>query len=418
MIRRYFSGIFAIWENMVLAFQTIQDRKFRSFLTVMGVSIGVIIIIGVASVLNGFRQRIIDSTEQWGTTNIYLTRWPLLQMGRPDYRMRRRKRFQLTDAWAIRDECSAVMAVSPEVRNSATSVKAGVKEMTSGQIRGVFPEARDVLTLPMSSGRFFTSEENKRAIKVCVVGYTLVESLFDNKDPVGKMITVNGVRLRVIGALEKFKTPAFGGQNEDDASIFMPYYVFKGMYPWDWGMGITVRAYTGHMREALDQVEELMRRRRHVSWFSPNDFEINTSQTITETFDKITFATLAVMFALSTVAFMVGGVGVMNVMLASVKERTREIGVRRAIGARRRDIVWQFLTEAMAMTGMGGFVGVLLGEGMMYSLSNLIPSLPCTTPGWARVFGVAGSVMIGLVFGLWPAFAAAKLDPIKALRYE
>ena len=185
----------AIWENTVLAFQTLADRKFRSFLTVMGVSIGVIIIIGVASVLNGFRQRIIDNTEQWGTSNVYLTRWPMVQMGRPDFRMRRRKRFVLEDAWAIRNECPTVVAVNPEMRNSVTSIKAGTKELSSGNLRGVFPEARDVLTLPITSGRFFTSEENRRSINVCVVGWNITNTLFDAKDPVGKMITVQGERL-------------------------------------------------------------------------------------------------------------------------------------------------------------------------------------------------------------------------------
>ena len=211
--------ILAIWENMVLAFQTLQDRKFRSMLTVLGVSIGVIIIIGVASVLNGFRQRVIDSTEQWGTSNVFVTRWPLIQMVRSRSDYRRRRRFKLADAWAIRDECPAVEAVSPEVRNSANIVKASPKSMMGVTLRGCFSEARDVLLLPISNGRFFTSEENRRAIKVCVIGWMVANTLFEGQNPVGRIITVDGTQLRVIGTLDKFKSPAMGGGNDDDSSF-------------------------------------------------------------------------------------------------------------------------------------------------------------------------------------------------------
>lgn len=407
----------AIWENTVMAFQTLRDRSFRSLLTVIGVSIGVIIIIGVASVLNGFRQNVVDNFASWGTSNVFVTRFPLMSMSRPSREIRKRKHLTLQDAEAIREECPAVLAVSPEKFDSS-NVKYGNQEMMNAQLRGAFAEARDVHDIKLSEGRFYTSEENRLRASVCVIGASVSETLFARLSPIGKTIALDGKRLRVIGVMEKSKNSTSGEESSDDTIIYLPYTVFRDMHPYYDDNFIIARARPGQLRLAIEQIEEVLRKRRHVAWKDPNDFEVNTFDSMVASFDKIVFATLAVMFALSTVAFMVGGVGVMNVMFASVKERTREIGIRRAIGARRRDIIWQFLTEAMAMTGGGGLIGVLIGEGIMRGLFWLMPAMPNTTPMWARLFGFFGSVGVGLVFGLWPAIQAAHLDPIKALRYE
>lgn len=408
----------AVWENTKLGFETLRDRSFRSLLTVLGVSIGVIIIIGVAAVLNGFRQRIIDDTEQYGTSNIYITKFPMVSMSRPGSDIRNRKDFGLADAWAIKAECPAVLAVNPEQWSGVDSAKYQDKTMLGPEIHGCFPEMRDVLNFEMEDGRFFSGEENRQRSPVCVIGWTVMDSLFPRQSAVGKTITLAGRQYRVIGVIEKFKGGAFGDENPRDSMIVLPYYTFKQIFPAPGDHFINVRAKVGQLHQAIEQIEEVLRRRRHVAWKSPNDFEINTSSSMIESFDKIIFATLAVMFALSTVAFLVGGVGVMNVMFASVKERTKEIGLRRAIGARRRDIIWQFLVEAMALTGGGGIVGAILGETIMRGMNFVFPSMPCAIPMWARIFGFAGSVGIGLIFGLMPAISAARLDPIKALRYE
>jgi len=409
-----------VWENALLAFQTLRDRSFRSFLTIMGVFIGVVIIIGVASVLNGFRQRVVDMVEQFGTNNIYVTRFPMMSFGHPKAEIRRRKILTIWDAWAVRDGCPAAQSVSPVLwaPPTLTTVKYGTEEMVGPNIRGVFPLMCDVMNIQMTEGRYFTAEENQRRENVCVVGYAVADTFFRHKSAIGKEIVLAGHRFRVIGTMAKFKDDPFGEENPQDSLIFIPYYAFRELFPTIRDHVISARARSGHLKEAVEQIEEVLRRRRHVAWNLPDDFEIGTSQSVIATFDKIVFATLAVMFALSTVAFLVGGVGVMNVMLASVKERTREIGVRRAIGARRRDIVWQFLTEAMTMTGTGGLIGVVAGELLARGLATFFPFLPCATPMWARLFGFFGSVGVGLVFGLWPAVAAARLDPIKALRYE
>lgn len=409
-----------IGENVALAFETIRDRLFRSFLTVMGVFIGVVIIIGVAAVLNGFRQRAIKSFEAFGTNNITISKYPAIRMGRPDQSIRRRRDLSLDDAWAIRDECDAVAAVSPlrDTSSPSLTVKYRDREMMAPVLVGAFPALARIYNHGLREGRVGTEEENRRRVPICLIGVNVADSLFPSVSPLGKRLSIYGRRFRVVGVMAKFKDAPFGGENPYDSMIMISFYEFEEMRPWHRGMDIAVAAKPGRMQDALDQITDVLRRRRRVPWHAPNDFELNTSDSVIASFDQIIFATLAVMFTLSTVAFMVGGVGVMNVMFASVKERTREIGVRRAIGARRQDVMWQFLTETIVLTGSGGLLGVVVGELLMRGLGALFPELPVAVPMWARLFGLFGSAGVGLIFGLLPALGAARLDPIKALRYE
>ena len=413
--------ILLLWENVLQGLGQLRLRLTRSLLTVMGVFIGVVIIIGVASVLNGFRQGIVDQLEQFGTDNIYVSRLPTAGMHHSWSEFRKRKELLLSDVRALGENCPALRATSPVLQYDSpegTAVSEG-QEMLAPLVRGVWPEVREAMNVEVARGRFFTHEETRHRAPVCVIGSNVVDALFPKRRAVGKSIRVEGQRLRVIGTMRKFPTsPAFGEENPDDSQIFIPYGVFREMFPNRKELFIIARAEPGRRAEASEQIQEVLRRRRKVAWNAENDFELETPDSYIAIFDRITGATIAVMFALSAVAFLVGGVGVMNVMLASVKERTREIGVRRAIGARRRDIVWQFLIEAMALTGAGGVLGVVFGEALMQGLAAVFPTLPCVTPMWARVFGFFGSVGVGLVFGLWPAVTAARLDPIEALRYE
>ncbi|MCX7046656.1 MAG: ABC transporter permease [Candidatus Sumerlaeota bacterium] len=407
-------------ENLRQGFESLGMRSGRSLLTILGVFIGVVIIIAVASALNGFRQRVIDRFREFGANNIYVMRMPMLHMMRPGGDVRQRKYLTLEDAFAIRDECPAVEAVGPALwvmPDKATARYEG-REMVGPNLRGVFPVMAEVLNLNIIAGRFFTAEENRSRVGVCIIGVNVVDALFGSQDALGKTILVKGKQFQVIGLVAKRLDAPFGGENPEDSMIFLPYYAFRDMFPEQRDHVIAARTREGEIDKAMDQIESVLRRRRHVAWNAPNDFEISTSNSIIATFDKIVFAALAVMFTLSTVAFLVGGVGVMNVMFASVKQRTREIGVRRALGARRRDIVAQFLFEAMIMTGTGGLLGVACGEALMWAVARLLPSLPVATPLWAELFGFFGSAAVGLVFGLWPAVVAARLDPIKALRYE
>lgn len=410
-----------IRENTLLAFESLFDRWFRSLLTVMGVFIGVVIIIGVASVLNGFRASIVEDFEQWGTSNIYVSRVPGMTPHHKRDEFRRRKEFTLDDMEAIRDECSAIDVISADLGSapqSTTKVRYRDRDMIGPQLRGYFPDMARVRNVELVAGRIASEEETRHRAPVCVIGDNVVKALFPNERALDKEITVNGRSFRVIGVIKKFRDAPFGGENPDDSFVLISYYTFREMFPWKRDHFIAARAKTDRLDEAIEQIEEVLRRRRRVAWGDENDFDISTTASMIETFDKIMFAALATMFSLSTVAFIVGGVGVMNVMFASVKERTREIGIRRAIGARRRDVIWQFLTEAMALTGVGGILGVLAGEAIMRALDHYVTVLPVDIPMWARLFGFFGSVGVGLFFGILPALSAARVDPIVALRYE
>lgn len=407
----------AVRENTWLALDTLRAHKVRTALTVLGVFIGVFIIVAVAAVLNGFRQTIIDDIEQFGTNNIYIYRFPFVHTGPLPADVRARKPLSLEDAWAIRDRAQSVEYVSPGLQAFLANAKYHGKEMRNPQFRGVFPEDEMVGNTIVAEGRYFTQSENEHAAPVAVIGWNVVEALYPHSSAVDKEIIVNGNKFRVVGVMEE-KKGSFGGENPEDNNILVPYKSFKKMEPNADDHFIAVRARQGKLDRAIDEITDILRRQRKVKYNESNNFEIGTADSIIEKFDQITFAVLAVMVAISSVAFMVGGVGVMNIMLVSVTERTKEIGVRKAIGARRSDIVWQFLTEAMALTGTGGVLGILIGMLGAFLCNRLVPNLPAVIPLWSYIFGFAGSVSIGLLFGIWPAVKASKLDPIEALRYE
>jgi len=407
-------------ENFRLAFDTLLAHRFRSFLTALGIFIGVLLVVTVASVLNGFRQSVVDQVEQFGTNNIYVYRFPFVNLGPLSREVRTRKPLRLEDAWAIRDYCPSIELVSPGIIVPTFFSKARYhgEELDAPRLRGVFPDSQDVSSRVVDEGRFFTDQENQHRVPVCVLGFASAEALFPHGGGIGKDILVDGRTYTVIGTLCKRKEGPFGGDNEEDRVFLVPYWTILRFYPGLNDHFISARAERGRLKESIDEVSEILRRRRKVRWDEDNNFEIGTADSIIAAFDDIVFATLAVMFLLSTVGFMVGGVGVMNIMLVSVKERTREIGLRKAVGARRADIMGQFLVEAVTLCTIGGVLGLLCGELLLRLVAAVVHGLPTATPLWARVFAFAGSGSVGLFFGTYPASKAAKLDPVEALRSE
>jgi len=250
-----------------------------------------------------------------------------------------------------------------------------------------------------------------------VLGPTVREALFPHSDPVGKRMLINGRPFTVLGITEKSKAGSMG-DNERDVSVLIPYRSFQKMMPWEEMHFLLIEAQQGKLPAAMDEVESLLRRRRDVKPNEANNFDLTTADRMIQQFDAITASVGLIAIAISSIGLLVGGIGVMNIMLVSVTERTREIGVRKAVGATRRDIVFQFLIEAMTLTGVGGVFGVILAIGTSYLVMALVPSLPASVPLWAVITGFVVSVAIGLIFGVWPARKAARLDPIEALRYE
>ncbi len=410
-------------ENLLLALDTLRTHKFRSFLTVLGVLIGTTTVIVVASVIAGLDTRLVDMAEQFGTNSLWIYK---LQFGvhfRLTKEERLRKPLTYEDAIAIRDQCPAVEEVSAAIFRDMgpfglppTVVRFRGHELQNAQFLGVTANHLKISNAPLADGRFFTEAEDLHRHDVVVIAADVVDRLFPQGDPVGKTILVDGHAFDVVGALGQFK--GFIGDNPDDRDVFVPYWTFKKLYPEAKDNFINAMAYRGQLPEAMDEVSGVLRRRRHVKPSEPDNFGIATAESFITQFRQVIGSVALVMVVVSSIGLLVGGIGVMNIMLVSVTERTREIGVRKAIGARRRDITWQFLLEAMTLTGSGGVIGIAGGWFLSLLIRTFVPSLPSRVPLWSVVAGFVVATGVGLFFGMWPAVKAARLDPIAALRYE
>jgi ABC-type antimicrobial peptide transport system permease subunit len=413
----------SVRENLGLALDTLAAHKFRSFLTILGVLIGTTTVIAVTSLVAGLDKQLVDVAEQFGTRTLWVYK---LQMGTPHQmtpQERLRKPLTYEDAMAIKEQCPSVETVSVEVfpqleEFGLPPVTARYKgrDMLDALFAGATADHLKLINATLDRGRFYTETEDLHRREVAVIGNGVRERFFGQEDPIGKAILVDGHSLEIVGTLTKFKS--FLGDDQNDKAILAPYGSFKKMYPEAKDHFLCVLAAEGRMDQAKDEVTEVLRRRRRVKVADPDNFGISSAESLIGQFRQVIGSVALVMVVVSSIGLLVGGIGVMNIMLVSVTERTREIGVRKAIGARRRDIVWQFLLEAMTLTAVGGMIGIAIGWILSLTIRTLVPSLPSTVPLWAVVTGFCVATGVGLFFGIWPAVKASRLDPIAALRYE
>ena len=411
--------------TLAMALDSVRGHKFRSFLTVLGIVIGVMTAICIASLLTGMRQNIVSMIEEYGTNNIYAFHLSTGPRTGEDRSERTRKPLTIADAETIKTQATAVEDVAwvaPNVGYGGGSFDDNVtyqgRNYRWGNTQGVSPNYNDVYNITLKEGRFITDSDDQQRSNVMVIGVNAAEALFPGMEQVaGAQVRMGGYNFEVIGVLEKRKA-GFFGENEEDNAVYIPFRTAQKIAPAKGYLLIIIRGRSGQVQEALTQSEEILRRRRAVKFGDPNNFDIKTADKFIEQFDSITAMVGLIAIAISSLGLLVGGIGVMNIMLVSVTERTKEIGVRKAIGARRRDIVRQFLFEAMMLTFLGGVLGVLLAVGASQLLMLLIPSLPASIPTWAVVTGLSVSIGVGLIFGVWPARKASRLDPIECLRYE
>jgi putative ABC transport system permease protein len=411
-------------EVFTMALDNVRAHKFRSFLTVLGIVIGVATVIAISSILTGLRANLIQYVEDFGINNIYAFHLSTgIQMGGRDRAERSRKPLTDEDADAIRNQAPAVEAVSNQLflwlQGEQRTLGNGDVKYKQGNISAVSANYASVTNVNISEGRFFNEIDDQHKRDVMVIGPQVAEALFPTQNQiVGSKVQFYGKEFEVVGVLDKRKVAFFMGENDEDNSVFIPYHTGRKMSPRSEWILLNIRAKTGKIHDALDQCEEILRRQRGVKYNDANNFDLNTVDKLVTQFDSIFAMIGLIAIAISGVGLLVGGIGVMNIMLVSVTERTKEIGVRKAIGARGRDIVRQFLFEAMTLTFLGGILGVALAVGASYILMLFFPTLPASVPMWAVITGLSVSVGIGLVFGVWPARKASRLDPIEALRYE
>jgi putative ABC transport system permease protein len=414
-------------ENAQMAIKTLRENKMRSFLTVLGVVIGITALLSVVSILVGVYGNVNDYLSDYGAETLFIFRFDPGIHGRLTPEERTRKPLTLEDAEAIGALCPAVRAVTvslyPRIVETDGPPRSPVtarylsKEVAGIDYYGTLSATEEVFNSRPRIGRFFSESENAHRADVAVIGSDIAKKLYPDMDPLGKPIMVGGVTYEVIGVLE----PRKGGFVKDqsaDRGVMVPYRSYHKHIPQDDEHFVGATAYPGRMSEAADQIRGVLRRRRNVPYSKPDSFGISSAQQIANEFRQITSSVALLISVISSIGLLVGGVGVMNIMLMSVTQRTREIGVRKALGARRRDVIWQFLTEAIVLTGSGGVIGVFLGGAISLLIRLVVPSLPSSIPLWSIMVAVGVSMSVGLFFGMYPAIKAARLDPVEALRYE
>jgi len=407
-----------------IALRELFSHKFRSFLTVLGVTIGVLAVTSVAAIIHGLNTSVMDRVSALGSNSFFATKRDIgIRIGHSNASDRQRKDFVEADIEALKRKCRIVKVVSPfltarSVFGDNFIVKYRDQRAENPIIRGAEDNFVDSMgTVIVKEGRFFTQIESDSGSRITVLGDSIAGSLFPVQDPIRQTVRINGIPFTVVGTLEH-QEGLFVGFSEDNY-VLIPFGTFRRMWPENKEMGIAFAVEDpAQINEAMEEVEFILRTRRKVPYNAPNDFSLFTANFLNDLWEQLTFALFVITIAIASIGLMVGGIGVMNIMLVSVKERTREIGIRKAIGARRSDILVQFLVEAITLTSIGGITGIIV-SGLLTLVINLtVPDLPARMSEFWIAMGIIVSMSVGLVFGLWPAHKASKMDPIECLRHE
>jgi putative ABC transport system permease protein len=408
-----------IKESAAMAVDTLRANKLRSALTILGVSVGVITVIFMVSIIQGLNKAFAEQIESLGSNTIFVSKFEP-SFGRPPSSEEiHRKDLTMDDAEALRREAPSIVGVSPIHRMIAATLRYNDKQTDTPILLGVTPYYEFVHSQYNARGRFISDMDMTARANVCILGIDVARALFPFEEPIDKEIKIQGNPYRVIGIMEPLGN--FFGQSRDN-SVFIPISTFDKYYPDlpapEVVFFVIVRPTSrAVVKNAMDEITDILRRRRRVARNEPNNFGMSSQDSLLDIYNQLTGATALVLTAVSFVALMIGGIGVMNIMLVSVTERTKEIGIRKAVGATRANILWQFLIEAVALTAIGGLAGLAVGE-VASLLMNKYSPLPAYVPLWAIGIGIGISAAVGIIFGLWPAWKAARLDPIEALRYE
>ncbi len=411
-------------DIVITVFDSLRTHKLRSALTLLGVVIGTAVVVMVGSVLTGLSARVAAVSEKSAPNAIYFTKEEKIgpSFRRPSAEERQRKDLTYEDALAVA-ALDKPQAVSPQkIRGSygpsanKASMSARGREAINPLILGVWENFPEIVSVSVERGRFFTYAERINRVPVCVIGQGIASQLFEETDPVDQEVRIDGRVYRVVGVLTKSSGEGVIGSDElDERIVYAPFETIAKQYPEIEGVAIVVRAPAGKVDDVIEQVTTTLRIRRNVPSGAENNFGANRAEQVFEVVQQIIVALAALVVPIALAGLLVGGVGVMNIMLVSVTERSPEIGIRRALGARRRDVLTQFLIEAITLTGFGGIIGIAVGFLFAFAL-QLVVNFPAAVPIWAILAGFLTSVSVGLIAGMWPAIRAAKLDPVVAIR--
>jgi ABC-type antimicrobial peptide transport system permease subunit len=409
----------ALLDDLRLALDTLRNHKFRSFLTVLSVLVGIATVIVVASAFAGLDQQFAEAARDFGTRTLFIFKFQVGMKFTLSREERLRKPLAYEDAVAIREECPAVERVA--VEKYLWSMGPPSLRYKGGEVRnytflGATIDDFAVVNDNLGDGRFFTDIDNLHRRQVAVIGSDIVKRLFAGQDPIGKVLRIGNSSFEVVGTILARKS--FPGDTGSDRVVKIPYLTFRKMYPDEKENFIIAAAYEGKLDQAIDEITALLRYRRRDKPSAADSFGIVSSEALVGRFRALMGTVILVTMLISSIGLLVGGIGVMNIMLVSVTERTREIGLRKAVGARPRDIMWQFLLEAVAVTGAGGLMGILAGFLLSLAVRLIVPSLRTSVPAWSVLAGLIIAVSVGLFFGTYPAVKASRLNPITALRHE